>query len=392
MKTATSSFTAADVEEMVATRRDLHAHPELAFEEQRTSAMVAEKLRAIGLEPRTGVGRTGVLATVKGARAGKTVLLRADMDALPIQEENQIPYRSQTPGKMHACGHDCHTSVLLGIARRLARERESLRGSVKLCFQPAEETGGGAEAMIQDGALDSPRPDAAFGIHVWQDLDLGQIGITAGPMMAAVDEFAVTVTGKGAHAAMPHLGVDPVVCLSHIVTALQTIASRGVSPLESVVVSVTQLKAGSAFNIIPESAWLNGTVRVFEETVWAGLPERFERIVRGVCDALGCRAEIRYTRCNRPTVNDLGMAAVARAAAVDVVGDANIVEGIRTMGGEDFSAFLKRVPGCFIAVGSRNRERGLTWDHHHPRFDVDEASLEIGAEVLLRAARRFLDT
>jgi len=392
MKTATSSFTAADVEEMVATRRDLHAHPELAFEEQRTASLVAEKLRAIGLEPRTGIGRTGVLATVKGARAGKTVLLRADMDALPIHEENQIPYRSQTPGKMHACGHDCHTSVLLGIARRLARERESLRGSVKLCFQPAEETGGGAEAMIQDGVLDSPRPDAAFGIHVWQDLDLGQIGITAGPMMAAVDEFAVTVTGKGAHAAMPHLGVDPVVCLSHVVTALQTIASRGVSPLESVVVSVTQLKAGSAFNIIPESAWLNGTVRVFDETVWAGLPERFERIVRGVCDAFGCRAEIRYTRCNRPTVNDPAMAAVARAAAVDVVGEAHIVDGIRTMGGEDFSAFLKRVPGCFIAVGSRNRERGLTWVHHHPRFDVDEASLEIGAEVLLRAARRFLDT
>ena len=164
------------------------------------------------------------------------------------------------------------------------------------------------------------------------------------------------------------------------------------SPLESVVVSVTQLKAGSAFNIIPESAWLNGTVRVFDPTVWAGLPDRFERVVRGVCEALGCRVEIRYQRCNRPTVNDAGMAALARAAAVDVVGEANVVDGVRTMGGEDFSAFLARVPGCFIAVGSRNREKGLTWDHHHPRFDVDEASLEIGAEVLLRAARRFLDS
>jgi amidohydrolase len=314
------------------------------------------------------------------------------MDALPIQEESSVPYRSQTQGKMHACGHDCHTSILLGVARRLARERDTLRGAVKLCFQPAEETGGGADAMIQDGVLEAPRPDAAFGIHVWQDLDLGRIGITPGPMMAAVDEFAVTVTGKGAHAAMPHLGVDPVVCLAHIVTALQTIASRGVSPLESVVVSVTQLKAGSAFNIIPESAWLNGTVRVFDETVWAGLPDRFERIVRGVSEAMGCRAEIQYKRCNRPTVNDAGMAALARAAAAEVVGETNIVDGVRTMGGEDFSAFLHRVPGCFIAIGSRNRDKGLVWDHHHPRFDVDEASLEIGAEVLLRAARRFLES
>ena len=392
MSTATSSFTAAEVEEMVATRRDLHAHPELAFEEVRTSALVAERLRAIGLEPRAGVGKTGVLATVRGATAGKTVLLRADMDALPIQEENSVPYRSQTPGKMHACGHDCHTSILLGVARRLARERERMRGAVRLVFQPAEEVGGGAEAMIQDGALESPKPDAAFGIHVWQDLDLGKIGVTPGPMMAAVDEFAVTVSGKGAHAAMPHLGTDPVVCLAHVVTALQTIASRNVSPLEAVVVSVTQLRAGTAFNIIPESAWLNGTVRVFDEAVWAGLPEQFERIVRGVCDAFDCRAEVRYQRSNRPTVNDPAMAAVARAAAVEVVGEANVVDDVRTMGGEDFSAFLHRVPGCFIAVGSRNREKGLTWDPHHPRFDVDEASLEIGAEILVRAARRVLET
>jgi amidohydrolase len=202
----------------------------------------------------------------------------------------------------------------------------------------------------------------------------------------------VTVSGKGAHAAMPHLGVDPVVCLAQVVSALQTIASRGVSPLDAVVVSVTQLKAGSAFNIIPESAWMNGTVRVFDEAVWASLPERFERIVRGVCDAFGCRAEIRYHRSNRPTVNDPAMAAVARAAAIEVVGEANVTSDVRTMGGEDFSAFLARVPGCFIAVGSRNREKGLTWDHHHPRFDVDEASLEIGAEVLLRAARRVLES
>jgi amidohydrolase len=391
MPSTTHAFTAADTQEMVALRRDLHSHPELAFEETRTSGIVAERLRALGLSPRTGVGKTGVLATVAGGTAGKTVLLRADMDALPIHEENQVPYRSTADGKMHACGHDCHTSILLGIAKVLTAERAGMRGTARLCFQPAEETGGGADAMIRDGAIADPKPDAAFGLHVWQDLDLGLVGVTPGPFMAAVDEFTVTVRGKGAHAAMPHFGVDPIVCLSHVVTALQTIASRGADPFQEVVVSVTQMKAGTAFNIIPETAWMNGTVRVFDDALWRELPVRFERIVRGVCEAMGCEATIDYTRHNRPTVNDPKMAAIARAAAIEVVGAANVRDDVRTMGGEDFSAFLHHVPGCFIAVGSRNVERGLIYGHHHPRFDVDERCLEIGAEVLLRTARAFLE-
>jgi len=391
LSTATSNFSPADLQEMTNLRRDLHAHPELAFEEVRTAGIVAERLRALGIDARSGVGRTGVLATVTGARPGKTVLLRADMDALPIQEANDTPYRSQNPGKMHACGHDCHTSVLLGVAKQLARPAAIPHGAVKLCFQPAEETGGGALAMIADGVLEDPRPEAAFGLHVWQDLDLGKVGITPGPFMAAVDEFAVTVTGKGAHAAMPHFGVDPVVCLAHTVAALQSIASREVSPFKEVVVSVTQLRAGTAFNIIPESAWMNGTVRVFDEGVWAELPGRFERIVRGVAQALGCRVEIDYRRHNRPTVNDPAMAALARSVAIEVVGEKNVRDDVRTMGGEDFSAFLHEVPGCFIAIGSRNEARGLVHEHHHPRFDVDEACLGIGAEILLRTARKFLE-
>jgi amidohydrolase len=357
----------------------------------RTSTIVADRLRKLGLEPRTGVGRTGVLATVKGGHAGKTVLLRADMDALPIHEENETAYRSQTPGKMHACGHDCHTSILLGISKKLVELAPTLKGSVRVCFQPAEEQGGGALAMIADGALTGPRPDAAFGLHVWQDLDLGKIGVTPGPWMAAVDEFTVTVHGKGAHAAMPHFGIDPVLCLAHMVSALQAIASREVSPLKEVVVSVTQMRAGSAFNIIPETAWMNGTCRVFDDEVWNELPGRFERIVRGVAEAFGCRAEIQYVRHNRPTVNDPAMTAIAREAAIELVGEANVLDDVRTMGGEDFSAFLAEVPGCFIAVGSRNESRGLTWGHHHPRFDVDEACLALGAEVLLRTARKFLE-
>jgi amidohydrolase len=391
MSTDTRTFSAADLRELVEVRRDLHAHPETAFEEVRTSGIVAERLRKLGLDVRTGVGRTGVLATVKGARPGRTVLLRADMDALPIAEENDVPYRSKTPGKMHACGHDCHTSILLGVSKALVADAASLSGAVRLCFQPAEEEGGGAEAMIRDGALE-PKPDAAFGLHVWQDLDLGKVGVTPGPFMAAVDEFTVTVTGVGAHAAMPHLGVDPVVCLAHMVTALQSIVSRTTNPFDEAVVSVTRLRAGTAFNIIPGTAWMNGTVRVFDRALWGELPKTFERIVNGVAAAMGCRAEIDYHRFNQPTVNDPAMAAIARAAAVEVVGEQNVVDDIRTMGGEDFSSILQRVPGCFIAIGSRNVPRGLTWGHHHPRFDVDEASLEIGAEVLLRTARRFLES
>jgi amidohydrolase len=391
MKTATDTFTEQDLKEMIEVRRDLHAHPELAFDEVRTSGLVAKRLTAMGLEPRTGIGKTGVMATLKGGKTGKTVLLRADMDALPIVEENEVPYRSQHPGAMHACGHDCHTSILLGVAKKLSQETGALRGDVSLCFQPAEENGGGANAMIADGALEKPKPDAAFGLHVWQDLDLGKVGVTSGPFMAAVDEFDVTVYGKGAHAAQPEMGIDPVVCLAHMVTALQTIASRETNPLLEVVVTVGQIHGGNAFNIIPPSATMNGTVRMFDTEVWKALPERFERIVRGIATAFGCRVEIEYVRHNRPTVNDPKMAALARAVAVEVVGEENVVDDIRTMGGEDFSAILAQVPGCFIAIGSRNQAQGLVHGHHHPRFDVDERCMQIGAEVLLRTARRFLE-
>jgi len=393
MTVLTPSFAGADVDELIAVRRDLHQHPELGFEEVRTSGIVAARLRALGLEVRTGVGRTGVVAMVRGAKPGRTVLLRADMDALPITEENDTPYRSQSPGRMHACGHDCHTSILLAVAKRLVAEAGSLAGQVKLVFQPAEELGGpkgGAEAMIGAGVLEDPAPDAAFGLHVWQDLPVGLVGVTAGPWMAAVDEFTVTVKGRGAHAAMPQAALDPVVCLAHMITALQTIASRNVDPFQQVVVSVTQLRAGTAFNIIPESAWMNGTVRLFDPALWSKLPGMFERVVRGVAQALGCEAEVKFERGNQPTVNDPAMCEVARAAAIEVVGEDHLRRDVRTMGGEDFAAFLARVPGAFIAIGSRNEARGLRYDHHHPRFDVDEDALRIGAEVLLRTARRFL--
>lgn len=383
--------TETDLEEMVATRRDLHAHPELAFEEVRTSGIVAERLKALGLAPKTAVGKTGVVAMIDGGKPGKTVLLRADMDALPIHEETDVPYRSKTDGKMHACGHDCHTSILLNLSRRLRDSAPSLKGRVKLVFQPAEECGGGAEAMIADRVLEDPKPDAAFGLHVWQDLDLGKVGVTAGPMMAAVDEFNVTLRGKGAHAAQPNEGRDPIVALAQVINALQTIASRGADPIHSVVVSVTRVRAGTAFNIIPETAWMNGTVRVFDDGLWKELPGRFEKIVKGVADAMGCVADVEYVRHNRPTVNDAAMAAIAYEAAAEIVGEENVVTDLITMGGEDFSDFLRAVPGCFIAIGSRNVARDLVWGHHHPKFDVDEQCLKIGADVLMRTAQKFLE-
>lgn len=393
MSIATPHFTGAQVEELIATRRDLHMHPELGFEEVRTAALVADRLRALGLEPRTGVGRTGVMARITGGKPGRTVLLRADMDALPIHEDNDVPYRSTTPGKMHACGHDCHTSILLGVARRLVQEAADLPGSVVLCFQPSEEQGhpeGGAVAMIQDGALEWAKADYALGLHVWQDLPLGTVGVTEGPWMAATDSFEVTFHGKGAHAAMPQTGTDPVLAMAQAITALQSLVSRNTDPLRELVVSVTQVRAGTAFNIIPGSAWMNGTVRMFDREVWSAVPGWFERVVNGVASAMGCTATIDYRRGNMATVNDAAVCVHARAAATQVVGADRLRTDVRTMGGEDFSAILDRVPGAFLAIGSRNEARGLHYDHHHPRFDVDEECLRIGAEVMLETTRRLL--
>ena len=381
---------AVDFDELIATRRDLHMQPVSAFEEVRTSGIVIERLMALGLTPKTGLGKTGVMATITGGRPGKTVMLRADMDALPIEEENDVPYRSQTAGKMHACGHDCHTSILLGVAKTLVSEAATLPGKVVLCFQPAEECGGGALAMIRDVALEYAKLAAAFGLHVWQDLPVGTIGVTSGPFMAAVDEFTITITGKGAHGAQPQESRDPVLCAAHLVTALQSIASRSADPFHELVVSVTQILTGTAFNIIPQTAWMNGTVRTFDRGLYDSIPAHFERIAKGIGAAMGCTIDVHFDRTNQPTVNDPAMAEVARAASIDIAGAANVRGDVRTMGGEDFSAFLAKVPGCFVAVGSRNESRGLTWGHHHPRFDVDEQSFAIGAEVLLRTTKRFL--
>ena len=383
----TTTLPPVDRAALVATRRDVHQHPELGFEETRTGTLVAERLMALGYRVRTGVGRTGV-AAVKGAGT-RCVLLRADMDALPVEEANDVAYRSRHAGKMHACGHDGHVAIGLEVARRLAGLQ--LSGAVKFAFQPAEEVSHGAEAMIQDGVLDNPTVHGALGLHLWNELPVGMIGLAAGPVMASVDEFEIVITGAGGHAAMPHRAIDPVVAGAHVITALQTLVSRRRDPFEEGVVSVTQMNAGHAFNVIPERATLRGTVRTFGGRFWQEAPELLERTATGVAQALGATAAVTYRRLTRPLVNDPAMTALMREVAAELVGTANIKTDVRTMGGEDMSYFLARVPGCFAFVGSAPQQ-GKASPHHSPTFDIDEESLVIGAELLTRAAVRYLET
>ncbi|HEY6110476.1 MAG TPA: M20 family metallopeptidase [Gemmatimonadales bacterium] len=374
-----------DEASLVRDRRDLHQHPELGFQETRTSTLAAERLRALGYDVRTGVGRTGVLG-IRG-KGGRCVLLRADMDALPVAEANDVPYRSHHSGRMHACGHDGHVAIGLETARRLAAM--ALPGTVKIAFQPAEELSGGAAAMIDDGVLAAPEVGAALGLHLWNELPVGTIGLMPGPIMASVDEFEITITGTGGHAAMPHLAIDPVLVAAHVVTALQSLVSRRRDPFEAGVVSVTQLSAGHAFNVIPAEAKLLGTVRTFGGRFYEDAPRLVADTARGLATAFGATAEVRFRRLTGPLVNDPAITDLMRGVAEEIVGKEHVKPGVRTMGGEDMSRFLERVPGCFAFVGS-GRVDGTSASHHSPHFDIEEAALTIGAELLSRTAVRYL--
>jgi amidohydrolase len=385
----TATLPPVDRTQLVATRRDLHQHPELGFEETRTATLAAERLRSLGYQVKAGVGKTGVVAVRQGGGGdGRCVLLRADMDALPVEEANDVPYRSRHPGKMHACGHDGHVAIGLEVARRLAALR--LGGTVKLAFQPAEEVSHGAQAMIADGVLDAPKVDAAFGIHLWNDLPVGTVGVTSGAIMASVDEFEITILGRGGHAAAPHQTVDPVLIAAHVVTGLQSVVARRRNPLEEGVVSVTQLNAGHAFNVIPGRADVRGTVRTFGGRFWDDAPGLIEQTAQGIAGAFGARAEVRYRRLSGPLVNDERMAVLMAEVAAQVVGKDNVKSGVRTMGGEDMSFFLQKVPGCFAFVGSAPKN-GKASPHHSSSFDIDEESLVIGAELMSRVTVRYLN-
>ena len=375
---------------LVGWRRDLHQHPELSFREKRTAALVARTLRDLGLEVRSGIGRTGVVGLIQGGRPGATVMLRADMDALPIQEISGAPYASTEPGVMHACGHDGHVAIGLGAATLLARHSAELPGRVLLLFQPAEEGDGGAKAMIADGALSEPLPDGAFALHLWNAIPVGRVSVQAGPIMAAADVLRITVRGLGGHGAQPHEAVDAIAVSGQVLSALQTIVSRNVDPQETAVLTIGTIHGGTAFNIIAETVELQGTIRTFSPAVRETVLTRLEVLLDGVTSGMGASYEMAVQEVAPAVVNDPTISEIARAAAVQVVGSTAVVWFPPLMVSEDFSEYQRQVPACFMLLGSGNAPLGLNSPHHNPRFDFDEGALPIGAALLATAATRFL--
>ncbi len=369
-------------EQIIAWRRDFHMYPELGYEEERTSGIVEEHLREWGYRIKR-VG-TGIIADIGEGK--KTIALRADMDALPLQEENNVPYRSRIPGKMHACGHDAHTAMLLGAGKIIAEHIDEFSGRVRLIFQPAEEGGNGAVKMIEGGALEEV--DAIFGFHVWMDLPSGVIGIREGPFLAGAGIFKGRVIGRGGHGASPHGTVDPVPITAEAILALQTIVSRNVSPIETGVVSVTSVHGGTAFNVIPEEVEFKGTFRFFKPEVGELIQLRMREIIEGIVKAHRARYQLEVEELTPPTVNSKEMADFARKVAEKY--GFKYGEVAPTMGAEDFAFYLQKVPGAFLALGIRNEEKGIIYPHHHPKFDVDEDVLYLGTAMEVALALEFL--
>jgi amidohydrolase len=373
-----AEFPEPEFHQIVETRRDLHRHPELAFQETRTADVVARNLATLGVTPRTGVATTGVVADL--GKDGDRLLVRADLDGLPITEASGVDFASETPGRMHACGHDGHMAIALAVASRLFRNPA---GPVRLLFQPAEETAAGARACVAAGALDGV--GTAVGLHLWNQLPVGTVGVNRGALMAAVDDFEIVVEGPGGHGAAPHETADPIVAAARVVEALQTIISREVSPLEPAVVTVGTIRGGEAVNVIPQRVRLTGTARWFGDAVGAAMPGRFERLVTHTAAAAGLTARVDYKHVNRPVVNDPRIAEIVIETAARLLGEENVETEARTLGGEDMSVYLDRVPGCFFFVGSA--PEGRHRPHHSPSFAIDERALAVGT-VLLEAAAR----
>jgi amidohydrolase len=376
--------------QLVEWRRRLHQRPELGFREHLTAQLVAQKLQEWGIEHKIGIAKTGIVATIESKRPGPVLAIRADMDALPIQEANDVPYRSQHDGIMHACGHDGHTAIALGTAYYLSQHREDFAGTVKIIFQPAEEGPGGAKPMIEEGVLQNPDVDAIIGLHLWNNLPLATVGVRSGALMAAVECFSCTILGKGGHGAIPHQTIDSIVVSAQIINALQTIVARNIDPLESAVVTVGELQAGSANNVIADTARMRGTVRYFNPKLEGYFSKRIEQIIAGVCQSHGASYELNYESLYPPVINDISMAELVRSVASDVVETpAGIVPECQTMGGEDMSFFLQKVPGCYFFLGSANPAKDLAYPHHHPRFDFDETALGMGVEIFVRCVEKF---
>mgnify|MGYP001146658889 CR=1 FL=1 len=377
--------------QLVAWRRQIHQYPELAFREQLTSTFIARKLTEWGIPHQTEVATTGIVAVIQGQSASPVLAIRADMDALPIQEQNQVDYCSQHDGVMHACGHDGHTAIALGTAHYLAKHRQEIPGTVKIIFQPAEEGPGGAKPMIEAGALKNPDVDAIIGLHLWNNLSLGTVGVRSGALMAAVELFDCVIQGRGGHGAMPHQTVDAILVASQVVNALQTIVARNVDPIKAGVVTVGSFHAGHAHNVIANSADISGTIRYFDPVFDGFFSRRVEEVIAGVCQSHGATYSLDYWQLYPATINDPAMAELVRSVAETVVEtEAGVVPECQTMGGEDMSFFLQEVPGCYFFLGSANPKKDLAYPHHHPRFDFDETALGMGVEMFVRCVEQYM--
>jgi amidohydrolase len=382
---------------LVEQRRDFHMHPELSNREERTAQVIAEKLRALGLdEVRTGVGKYGVVALLKGKLPGGVVAVRADMDALPVQETIDVPYKSRNEGVKHACGHDAHMTVQLGVAELLSKMRDRIHGSIKFIFQPAEEgapTGerGGAQFMIEENALENPRPSAIFGLHVMPNIEAGQIGYNSGPAMASSDRFSITIRGKKVHGAYPHDGVDTVVVAAECVTALQTIRSRRINTQEPLVITIGSIHGGNRFNIIADEVKLEGTMRTLNEEVRARAIEMMKQTLAGVTSAYGASYEIDFGANTPLTYNDPALVESTLPVMRKIIGEKNVISPKPQMGAEDFSRYQKVVPGFFYFLGVGNKEKGVTAMIHTPDFDIDEESLVIGVKAMSNVLLDYLD-
>jgi amidohydrolase len=377
-------------------RRDFHMHPELGFREIRTGGIVAKELESLGIEVTKGVGKTGIVGLLEGAKPGPTLLLRFDMDALPISEETGAEYASQNQGVMHACGHDGHTAIGLTVAKILHAHREQLAGTIKFCFQPSEEGTngeeiGGAEMMMRDGLLEGPHVDMSLSLHLWNEKPFGWLGVTRGPIMAGAEIFTVRVTGRGGHGAIPDAAVDPIVAAANIVNALQTIVARNVSPLDTAVDSVTNIHGGTAFNVIPPEVRLEGTIRTFDHAVRQKVVERFEQIARGVGEGMGCQVEVTIKRITPALINDEAITSRVSETARRLLSQSDLDTNYQTMTAEDMAFMQEKVPGCYFFVGSNDKRRHLDYGHHHPKFDFDEEALIRGSALMAAAALDVLN-
>ena len=372
---------------LIQTRRDLHQIPETAYTEKKTSEYVTDYLKREGLSVQTGIATYGAVGILETGKPGKTLLFRADMDALPLAEKTDLPFASTHEGVMHACGHDAHMAMVLGAATLLTQLQSDLNGNIKFLFQPAEEGPGGAKPMIEAGVLENPTVDHCFGCHLWPSLSQGSIGVKAGPLMAAMDRFDLKIVGRGGHGAMPHLCVDALEVGTQVVNALQRISSRHMNPLSPTVVTVGSFHAGTEFNIIPGEAELSGTTRTFDRAIWASWPERLEKIIDGVCQSMDATYELKFEQGYPPIVNDADMADLVKTCAAEVVGESQVMEPEPTMGGEDMSYFLEETKGCFFFLGTgRDGDTPI----HNPEFDFNEDILPLGVETFCRIAYELL--